>query len=537
MTFMILNIALVGLLLLIAYWWANQGAFSALLHLVCVIVAGAVALAIWEPLVVGFMLKGSGFDNYAWGITLVGTFALLLFALRFAADKLAPANMLLPQWADLLFGGAFGAAAAVLTIGLTFIGIGFVQSSHDIMGYKGYGRRTSLNAIVGPLEPSLWVPVDKYTAEFFSYLSVSTFYPNIGGKPLRQWNPELYKQASLVRDSLKNGTGQLSLAPDAASVTQYGITENNGKPVVVVTVSFNAAARDFGTMLTLSSSQVRLVSDTRGTKAPTVVHPNMWSQELREGSGTFLFDDVSHYATSVPARPAALISFAFPVPNGFSPRFIQIRNMRIRMPAVPVSGTLSELLGATSLPDQGGDVAVGGGGSGGDFTSSVRVSKNVTGLVVSKNTLPGSMSEVDGFLTKGFMRVQRASGVVSRELRIKGIFEDDGTRIVQVDVSRDTPSSIWRVNTDGGSSQPLLVDSKGRTYPAIGYILRTPALNETEIRLVPGSYIQSITELPMLPTSNTKKMHLIFALTGGTQIVGLRMGTTPVASCNVEVGR
>ena len=41
------------------------------------IVAGALAVALWEPVTVGFMLDG-GFGEYAWGVTLGGMFVLLL---------------------------------------------------------------------------------------------------------------------------------------------------------------------------------------------------------------------------------------------------------------------------------------------------------------------------------------------------------------------------------------------------------------------------------------------------------------------------
>ena len=63
------NLALIGLVLLIAYWWANQGFFSSLLHLICVIVAGTIALAVWEPVTVNLLLSGGMFDNYAWGVS------------------------------------------------------------------------------------------------------------------------------------------------------------------------------------------------------------------------------------------------------------------------------------------------------------------------------------------------------------------------------------------------------------------------------------------------------------------------------------
>ena len=60
-----MNLLIIGLLGLITYWWGNQGLFSAILHLVCVVVAGAVALGLWEPLVVGVLLRGTWFDRRA----------------------------------------------------------------------------------------------------------------------------------------------------------------------------------------------------------------------------------------------------------------------------------------------------------------------------------------------------------------------------------------------------------------------------------------------------------------------------------------
>ena len=79
--FAALNIVVILMVLLIAYWWATQGLFSAILHLVCVVAAATIALALWEPLVVGLLLRGGGFDNYAWGLGLgaLFTFSLLIF--------------------------------------------------------------------------------------------------------------------------------------------------------------------------------------------------------------------------------------------------------------------------------------------------------------------------------------------------------------------------------------------------------------------------------------------------------------------------
>ena len=47
---MLLNILVIVFILGMAYWWGIQGFFSGLLHCAVVITAGALALAIWEPL-------------------------------------------------------------------------------------------------------------------------------------------------------------------------------------------------------------------------------------------------------------------------------------------------------------------------------------------------------------------------------------------------------------------------------------------------------------------------------------------------------
>src|SRR5690606_38186872 len=124
----VLNIVIILLVLLIAYWWANQGLFSAILHLLCVVVAGAVALAVWEPLTTGLLLRGNAFDDYAWGISLTGVFIITLLILRVTMDKTIPANVALPSWANLTFGFIVGAAAGILTMGMFIIGAGHIPA-------------------------------------------------------------------------------------------------------------------------------------------------------------------------------------------------------------------------------------------------------------------------------------------------------------------------------------------------------------------------------------------------------------------------
>ena len=70
---MILSILIIVVIVLAAFWWGNQGAFSALLHMLCALVAGAVAFAAWEPL--AYTLLNAGglpkfIPQFAWGLGL-----------------------------------------------------------------------------------------------------------------------------------------------------------------------------------------------------------------------------------------------------------------------------------------------------------------------------------------------------------------------------------------------------------------------------------------------------------------------------------
>ena len=56
---MIINFIILGFVLFMAYWWGNQGVFSAVLHTAAVIIAGALAFATWEPICIGLAMKAN----------------------------------------------------------------------------------------------------------------------------------------------------------------------------------------------------------------------------------------------------------------------------------------------------------------------------------------------------------------------------------------------------------------------------------------------------------------------------------------------
>ena len=125
---MILAVTII-FVLLSAYWFGfKEGFFSGLIHLVCVIAAGAIALSFWEPL--AYTLLGvSALREWAFGVSLLLLFTVLLFGFRLAANILIPDRLNVPNAADVVGGGVTGLISGVLTIGIGLVGMGFLPMS------------------------------------------------------------------------------------------------------------------------------------------------------------------------------------------------------------------------------------------------------------------------------------------------------------------------------------------------------------------------------------------------------------------------
>src|SRR5215813_3532623 len=99
---------------LTSYVWSTRGFFSALIHMACVIAAGAIAFGLWEPL--GYLLLdmsgdrgfGSLIRDVSWGLALALPFALSLALLRAGVDKLLPMNAQCDPTVDYIGGAACG---------------------------------------------------------------------------------------------------------------------------------------------------------------------------------------------------------------------------------------------------------------------------------------------------------------------------------------------------------------------------------------------------------------------------------------------
>jgi len=377
---MILNIAIIVFLLAMFVVWAQYGLFSSFLHCALVIVCGAICLAIWEPLVQGFLINRM--PHYAWGVALLAPLALLLIFLHVIIDRFVGVSVQLPDIFNKLGGGVFGVISGILTAGLIVLGISFLPMPSKIMGYQRYTvLGTGQVDLNNPRK--LWIPVDDIAAGFFSGLSTGAFST---ATPLATHQPKLAAQAGYHRTRLDPNSSTVA-HPDGVSVeamyvhgtTMEGVPgyvrealgnafENKANQIVVVETLWKRNADQIpglfdpdGT-LRVPPTQIKLVTAKPSAEQYTGVklegpmamraktrtpdeHPVPYFHPINSDSlSAYGFDDEER------------ITFVFAVPQEREPLFLMVRHTRLPLPEEPTHEP-GELIAALGDPAPQTEVA------------------------------------------------------------------------------------------------------------------------------------------------------------------------------------
>ncbi|MFM8642683.1 MAG: CvpA family protein [Phycisphaerales bacterium] len=539
---MTISLIAFAVVLLITYWWSNAGAFSALLHLACVIVAGAVAFAVWEP--ASYPLLSSGFDGYARGTALIGTFIVALLVLRVLTDKLVPMNLSLPRAADVTVGAAFGAASGVLSVGILVISMGYFQSTVTIGDYTGWSRRSDV-----PTAPNFGsdnapvATIASITAGFYEYLSWGSFTPWLGGGTLATHSPDLVRMSgSLNRDSYGEGLARVSMQPEAVGGLEfYGgvrvplIGALNAPEEEAYAVSFTVSQDGFdggGAQFVLTPSQVRIVGDSKGKEAATA-HPLSWAQATNElPVGMFFFGAPSNVVTSVPARGEGTFAlfFAKKDMDGQSPKYVELKGVRYALPKMKSAEDAMQAL-------------MGGGGAREKFQDPESTPIDplvefpdptyaIGGTVINSNDKGGLVTDKSNFIIGGEQKFPRnTTAAVGADLRIRGFQVSADQRILRLDaraaaggvrIFPDLNEWVRSAGAEAQDSRVAVIDSTGSKYYAVGLVEDDGQW--VFVRSMGGRPL-TLRDIPVQPMGSDKKLALHFRVPADVQIVGLVLST------------
>lgn len=565
---MILNLVIIVFILTMAVMWATYGLFSALLHLLVVIVSGALAFAFWElwvdKLFIGMM------PTYAWGLGLALPFAVLLIGLRAAMDSLIRGNVQFPRLANQIVGGAFGACSGILTAGVAVIGIGFLPLPYEIGGFRPYEVNSVGDVVRTESGGQLWIKVDQIAADFFNRLSNGAFSTST---PLAYYVPDVAQQSAVNRlakyydpnVSLVASPGTVSIKPleedgvavfDEERVPGVGGEVNNylenqrnrvaGGKLVVVQTDWkkiqDGATYDADSNLRVPPTQVRLSIDPGNNQPWELVAPIGFSRKDDAGRMAFypLQDTRRFYATSL--FPEIQINWVFAVPSNAQPNFLRVRNSRLtwaNQPLPTVDGrAFGAMLGAMATPDEEAAEAPPtnnnnrSGGENAINTDPVGYTTHKIASLEQTNNLPAKVSknkarafsksddEGDAAILSGSQTVEKGSG--GRGNSYDRIAVSESRRAVRAVIVPHTPSND---GTPQGNVQEIwLSDTAGNFWRPFAFVLLM-ADGRQKINVQGSGEFRNNTDLPINEISPGDTLYVYWSVPPGITLDAYHVGT------------
>lgn len=585
---MIMNIIVILLVLGVAYAWMVRGVFNALLHMLCAIVAGAVAFAFWEPLAL-MMINASperGFlsflESVAWGAGLLIPFVVALLLLRVITDKAIPNNINNNTAVDYAGGAICGLVTGVITAGVVVIGVGNMRLPTNFFGYQPVWYSADRAKSAGSLVEgkALWIPADKLVAKIYGGLSGGSMAT---AEPLAKWYPELELTGFASRLSPSEGAGRNAVKPDDFSIkSSYTVGDAlggskvsellsdaqdsnsqkyidiKGEPVttgrlVGYIIEFEPGAKergDKGGQIVVSNGQFRLLAQNNEGQTRNIFPVAIISESSEAGQfGRWRFDSPDVFIRSTGGQSRVPMAFEFVVPQGYQPQALYVKNVRVDVTSLP-KATAYESTTQRDRLVRTGSILKGGQAEKTrelDTSRQITINPDENRSLISKNlrlidmlstqAVKRSMSiNGENQLTEGEgtfdvkLEVGRNNVPVSRNLRVERYAVGSGQELMKVDVGPDSPFGLLSdAARDAPIDQPfLLIDTNGNEYEAIGFEYKDREL--LQLRFTRGSTLTGIQDTPAMSTSrDDQSLTLLFIVTSGAKITNFTVGDTSLA--------
>jgi hypothetical protein len=581
-----LSLAAVALL---TYVWVLRGFFSALIHLICVVIAGAIAFAAWEPVSLlilssaptrGFL---SGLADVAWALGLALPFAISLAILRAMVDGVLRANAACEPAFDFIGGGVCGFLAAIISVGIFVLSAGMLRNSPLHSTLVTYTNQAASPGSIQSQREFIRPYVDELTVAFYEKLSERAFRTP---RPLARWRPNMESFPSALVMSFNEGKARNTARPgdlkfvgvytvgdaqagqpldasimaDAWNATPQKAITLDGEQIssghlVGVVINFQPGAREKDGQVFVGNSQVQLVvesadGETRKTLHPLAIVCQTDKTDIIEYA-RFRFDSPELFIASVGATSDAVMAFEFAVPSGHRPLAAYFKGARINLESTPAGGAFANAAERDDAID--GKTLFGVGAAGRELQAGDRLDWNpkrgvdtevtgisfsfVLGFTIQKGNedalqvSPGSRSgyEIIGGEAKlGKNSIGQAN--VDQNLRIGRFAVPSDSTLARVAVTGDAITSLLKPSAgDVDRTQPpQLIDADGRAFDCVGFVYEDT--DKFHVRYTLESPLRSLTEAPTLSRSRgDQKLVLLFRLNRGVSVSKFVIGSKIIA--------
>lgn len=547
---MIVNIILLAFLVFMAYWWMSQGLFSGLLHLVAVIVAGSLALALWEPISLGLLMKWDKCAPYAWGLGLGIPFVALLLIVRYGFDKLIGKNINFNPIVSMVGGAALGLLAGVLTAGLGVISVNYLPAGVAFGGYQPLQIDGNGKISTNP-DGDLWFAVDSAAAGFFSKLSAGAFASDT---PLRDFQPDLAGRAALHRLHLDESASLVAvpgtvaintvywartpvtgLGPDQKIVLGTKAAAPGSRAVIVDTTwtTTRPGTFDSDQKVRIASTQIRLMTKPDGDDdSATLLHaPIAAARKNANDAGRALvaFDDDKTCA--VGTNQNEQFGWVFVIPDTERLTGIMVRQLRLPLTAPEddhfALGNALGAAGADAAPPPPDTLGPQQGHTPGAKAQGIEVTNKLP-YELAPSAVPVSLTKNDdGEIMGGKGFVRQPVDHVSKAVDRIHIPSPASKALVRVEMTEDRARSLMgaAIATAVAVHGAFLRDSNQNQWAPIGYVwLHGDGGQDIVVDF--DAPIQSSKNLPVRKMKSRDTLYLYYLVNRGVMIEEFHIGPT-----------
>lgn len=532
---------------MIYFWGFAQGAYQALLHLLVVVVAASLAVALWEPLAIGYLLSWMG--DWAWGLALLIPFIGLALLLQGIMLKLA-GKMTLPTVIDIPVGSLLGLLAGMLAAGVVVIGASMLPVGTSDLGVlrlqpAAYGQTS-------PAGVGLWIPVDSFATGLLNRLSAGSFSSR---SPLWLYRPALATQSQLFRLADHSGVAPV-IEPDSVQATA----------AVTARLPLRSAPAEIssglGDQATLADQQLVVIS-TRWTRSPHTFQDGsvrVVPAQIRLVTWDAADDADAHQATlhapvAITRRndeqqsflslekpdivisgdsPPISIGWAFVVPRQRVPKFLMVRQVRLMLPEVlPVSeAAMLEALGQppAPLPKEVKPA---------EPVSEIRSDVEAAATALLPRPIASSQAtdlEISGDVIVAGNQFIPAKADAAGSGQIKSFRVTNAQRVVRVRVQFSAAQSLFGKAVQSATmlSTLALYSANGDAYEPVGYVLLRPNGDQT-IQYDPDQPLRYARQLPLTTLKEGEELFVYYQVEPSQHITSLRLGSKELLKLNVKI--
>ncbi|MCC7145481.1 MAG: hypothetical protein IT443_03475 [Phycisphaeraceae bacterium] len=567
---MLANVLLLVFLALMAYIGAVVlGFYSALLELLIVVIAAALAMALWEPITVNFLLDP--LEGYAWGLGLLLPFLILAGVLSALASQLVTRKITMLAMVDHIGGGLCGLMAGILSAGVIVIGLGFLPLSSHFGGLEPYRLNSQ-----GRLEPGssrLWLPVDRLAAGYLEKVSAGAFATQTS---LGLYRPDLDEQAVLFRmrpsdkspfvvtpkqvrtpAHLETNLPLANLDPKIIGTLGPDAVNPEFKIVVVETTWHDSdSALDPDQVLRVNTPQIRLVSWLAGSirgqlHAPVAAVVNgvaPTGQKIRK------FVPLNTAAAGVEERDRdPLIGWVFVIPQKRESKFLTVRFLRFDLPpatlvdAAKMAKAIGEIPGAK--PEDPAPPAAASSSTSSSGRPAATENQEPGAMVTITGKLPvtippgqtGSLELRAGKLYAGEHTVQVAGTTSTTPAAVGGGVDElapsENGLWVRVQVSwRGAESLFGQVRQAAMMFSPLVIrtEKSRENIEPVGYVLVSPT-GQVRVKIDPERPMRAAQQLPLTSLRDGEHLYVYYLIPRGEKLRALQLGDRTLMEFAVDV--